>query len=317
MTLESDSAVQHNAGGGSGQDPGQVLYGPNAYAQHSGDESVDGMEMDKASVAHFRPFAPAPEPSRSGSLIIPDLNAESDISGPGGYAQWNEIPTPMQNVVLHDPDAKSSFGIEYDFKVQEFGQNPNQAFRADLIHGWEVPDFEYDTATGGVSNLNDPVGISCEDQPLNSGLENFSASFLQASSADSSNEFQTRIDTRIPLPTELWPSTRNVSLPLEPSPRRSRRRSKVPAVYVHVRPKDHLCDRCSSAFSRAGDLRRHYKVHFPHHRTFHCLIEGCNRSGERGFYRRDKLHDHQRQAHGFHDRNGLALLQRIRGGSSV
>jgi hypothetical protein len=313
MTLATDAAGQHNAGSGSGRDHGQVLTDLNAYAQHLRDESVDGVELDKASVAHFQPLGSAPVTNGNETLIIPVLNAESDIGGPGRYAQWIQIPTPTQNVVFRGHDAKSSFGSEFTFAVQEFGQNPNQAFGESLIHGWQLSDFEDDPSTGGVSNLNDGMGISGGYQPMNPGFENHSAPLLVASSADSSNGFETCIDTHRTIQTGPWPSTRNVDLPLEPNPRRSRRRSKVPAIHSHARSKDHLCDRCLKAFSRAGDLRRHYKVHFPNHRTFHCLIEGCNRSGQRGFYRCDKLRDHQRQAHGFHGRNGLVLLQRIRG----
>jgi Zinc finger, C2H2 type len=58
------------------------------------------------------------------------------------------------------------------------------------------------------------------------------------------------------------------------------------------------CPQCPATFARAGDLKRHEKVHFPRQRTFHCRYSGCERKGARGFYRRDKLRDHVRVVHG-------------------
>lgn len=57
------------------------------------------------------------------------------------------------------------------------------------------------------------------------------------------------------------------------------------------------CNRCTKTFMREGDLRRHYKKHFPSQRIFHCFVGGCGRNGAKGFYRRDKLANHQRNRH--------------------
>jgi hypothetical protein len=59
----------------------------------------------------------------------------------------------------------------------------------------------------------------------------------------------------------------------------------------------HICRLCRSNFKRAGDLRRHSRVHYPEQRSFHCSQPLCNRKGTKGFYRRDKLRTHQRQVH--------------------
>jgi hypothetical protein len=64
-----------------------------------------------------------------------------------------------------------------------------------------------------------------------------------------------------------------------------------------ARTKRYLCDRCDKTTGRAGDLRRHYKIHLPAQFKYHCPVEGCNRNGCAGFYRRDKLCDHLRKAH--------------------
>ncbi|KAF8846736.1 hypothetical protein BDZ45DRAFT_755682 [Acephala macrosclerotiorum] len=61
----------------------------------------------------------------------------------------------------------------------------------------------------------------------------------------------------------------------------------------------HSCNHCNSAFKRLSDRNRHAKVHFPGQRTFHCTHLGCERKGRKAFYRKDKLKDHEKQAHGF------------------
>jgi hypothetical protein len=57
------------------------------------------------------------------------------------------------------------------------------------------------------------------------------------------------------------------------------------------------CNKCPKSFGRNADLRRHYKKHFLAERRFECLIDACERRGEHGFYRRDKLKDHQNNVH--------------------
>jgi hypothetical protein len=130
-------------------------------------------------------------------------------------------------------------------------------------------------------------------------------------SRDNATSFENHIDGNPAITQGLWPSTLDVNLPFESRPRRSMRGPNVPANRPHTQPKCHPCNRCSRAFGRAGDLRRHYMVHFPGLRTFHCRVEGCNRNGHRGFYRRDKFRDHQRPAHGFGSKSELMLLEGV------
>jgi hypothetical protein len=316
MVLVSDSTGQHNAGGDSNQDQRQYLYDLHAYAQYSGGKSVDGVDVDKASVERFGPFVSVPETSGNGNLIIPVQSAESGIGELGGYVQWSQISIPTQNVVSHCPAGVSSVENEYSFSVEEFGQNANQGFEADPTHGCQFNNLKERSPTGHASNLN-AIVVPVEYQPPDPGFGVHSTPLPLSRPANSLNGIQTLVDSSSTPQTEPWPSTHNMSLPSEIKLRELRRRSNVSAAPMHEQSRDYLCDRCSRAFSRAADLRRHYNVHFPDHRTFHCLIEGCNRSGERGFYRRDKLHDHQRQAHRFHVTKDFVLLQRVRGGRNA
>ena len=52
---------------------------------------------------------------------------------------------------------------------------------------------------------------------------------------------------------------------------------------------------CPTTFARAGDRRRHIKMHPPQHP---CLVNNCGRNGDKAFYRLDQLRDHQRKKHG-------------------
>jgi hypothetical protein len=62
-------------------------------------------------------------------------------------------------------------------------------------------------------------------------------------------------------------------------------------------PSRQFCRLCRQTFKRPGDLKRHENVHFPDRRRFHCWQLGCKRNGRKGFFRRDKLRDHEKQVH--------------------
>jgi len=63
-------------------------------------------------------------------------------------------------------------------------------------------------------------------------------------------------------------------------------------------PDRHSCRICNKTLKRPGDVKRHEKKHFPKEVTFHCWQLGCDRNGTKGFYRRDKLRDHEKIVHG-------------------
>ena len=52
---------------------------------------------------------------------------------------------------------------------------------------------------------------------------------------------------------------------------------------------------CAATFARPGDRDRHMGKHSPPQHS--CPVNGCDRKGNKAFYRLDKLHDHQRQKH--------------------
>jgi hypothetical protein len=58
-----------------------------------------------------------------------------------------------------------------------------------------------------------------------------------------------------------------------------------------------VCDHsgCTATFARAGDFARHSKKHgIP---EYPCIVNNCDRKGDKAFYRPDKLRDHQRMKH--------------------
>ena len=56
---------------------------------------------------------------------------------------------------------------------------------------------------------------------------------------------------------------------------------------------------CKDVFNRASERVRHEKTHYltGEAKLFECPEFGCNRKGEWGFMRRDKIVDHMRQKH--------------------
>jgi hypothetical protein len=72
---------------------------------------------------------------------------------------------------------------------------------------------------------------------------------------------------------------------------------ELPGDRSKARTKRYHCNRCGKTTGRAGDMRRHYKIHFPEQVKYPCTMEGCNRKDRNGFYRPDKLRDHLRKAH--------------------
>lgn len=76
------------------------------------------------------------------------------------------------------------------------------------------------------------------------------------------------------------------------------RRPAMTGNSVDSKVKIHQCNICLKVFGRSGDLGRHYREHFEENRCYHCYEDGCDRNGQRGFFRRDKLRDHQKSVHG-------------------
>lgn len=308
MTPASDSAGWHNAGSISDQDQDQFAYGANTYAQQWAEVTLDGLAIDELSAASFGPSVYATETGGKDSLPIPSPNTQSHSIEPGDYLQLSQISPAARDSIWQGPDAKSSFGRECNFAVQEFIEKPTHAFEIDFVGSWKSNDLEDDLATGEPWEVRDNTRRSEEDQTISREPENtFKQSLLTSPKIDSPS-LKPPIDVNSLLETGLRPSFPNVDLAFEPETRRPTRGSKVRTARPHAQPKEHRCDRCLGAFSRAGDLRRHYRVHFPDYRTFHCRFEGCNRNGPRGFYRRDKFRDHQRQAHHFGVQDELVLL---------
>jgi hypothetical protein len=162
----------------------------------------------------------------------------------------------------------SSLGIDFSNSVET---NPNtpattQNTRISSINlDQHIPNDSFDIDVPGQEiNLSNSLEAN-PDVPTASQDTNFS-----------SNEYD--LTTRLSTPTRRPPATTPIS--------------------GNSSPERHSCRLCSSTFKRPSDLKRHVKVHFPGQRKFHCRQLGCGRNGRKGYYRRDKLRDHERQVHG-------------------
>jgi hypothetical protein len=270
------------------------------------EKTLDEAETNKVSTTKFPSTAHISEAGGMESFSILNLTLGSDNGMSSDHSQWNQNQSPTQAINWQVSDAKSSFGSEYNFFLEELVNNRTSIFKADMASDWPCSDFEYEQARGGPCIPQDGMGGLGENQPFDPGLEYLS---MEAASQDNAISFDHHIAASLTIERSLWSSNHNTRSLIEPRPPRPLRKSNNSANRPQAQPKTHPCDRCSSSFGRAGDLRRHYRVHFPDRRTFHCRIEGCNRNGQRGFYRRDKFRDHQRQAHNFGGESGLVLLE--------
>jgi hypothetical protein len=303
MTQPLGSAGWRITGDDSSQDQEEPAYG-NEFAQYWMQNTMDEAKMNKVSTK-FRPTANAPRTGVVENFPIPNLTLGFDNGLSDDHSQWNQYQSLTQNINWQGSDAKSSFGSEYNFTVEELVNNRTNVFEAELVNDLPYSDFEDEPVRGGASDPQDAMGGLGESQPFDPGLEYFP---VEAASQDNATSSDDRIATSSTIKPNLSSLIPNRSSFLELRPHRPLRRSNIPTTRSRAQPKCHPCDRCSSAFGRAGDLRRHYKVHFPDRRTFQCRIKGCDRNGQRGFYRCDKFRDHQRQAHGYDSESELVLL---------
>jgi hypothetical protein len=310
MTQSSNPAEWKIAGDTSSQDQNEFAKFLDDFNQPWLGKILDDVESNKASGTESEPFAYASKTHGDEDLSPLTLAADSDNGLPRDHSQSGQNQAPSQNFNWRGSDAKSSFGSEYNFTV-ELVDNSTNIFEADMVSNWQYSDFEDDAAGGRTYNPQHAVEKFGANPLFNPGFGDPSMGLHSAATGDNAISLENRIDATSAIEPELWLSTLDASLPLDSRPRRSMRRSNIPTNRPHAQHKSHPCDRCPNVFGRAGDLRRHYRVHFPDRRTFHCHFEGCNRNGQRGFYRRDKFRDHQRQAHGFGSGSELVLLESV------
>ncbi|KAF2195017.1 hypothetical protein K469DRAFT_698584 [Zopfia rhizophila CBS 207.26] len=77
----------------------------------------------------------------------------------------------------------------------------------------------------------------------------------------------------------------------------ARDQSQSPIAIVTLRSFNCTFPGCpSKSFNRHYELERHMRKHNPH-ATYECTAIGCNRIGNKGFYRGDKLKDHVLAGH--------------------
>jgi hypothetical protein len=188
------------------------------------------------------------------------------------------INEPSQEMIHSEGDFPTS-SQETAFSFNDFDFLPGVEARSSPMSGSSGTDFHFSNGTPAFSQ---ETAFSFNDFSPSEGIEtnpNTLSASQQTSFAfpDSSQESSSSSLT----PT-ISPSTPTTA---PNSPNNS--------------PDRQPCLRCSSTFKRAGDLKRHEKVHAPR-RDFPCRQPACSRKGGKGFYRRDKLRAHEKQVHRMH-----------------
>lgn len=287
------------------QDQGGFSRSMNIDSQHWVEETADDVGADRFPGIEIGPSGFASEIDGNEGLSIATLNIEFDNDFPGHHSPWSQSQL-LPNLSFQSPDAILSSGSEYNFAIQKLVGNQDQIPGMDIAEDLQLSDTENDLTVGAGPNPRNVIAQSGGYLPINPGHEYRPA---PSHSAFTCKNPVNRGDAPERFRRGLSPSAPAFNSPLRRNPYRSVQRPNISTKRPHAQPKCHPCDRCPSAFGRAGDLRRHYRVHFPDRHTFHCHLEGCHRNGQRGFYRRDKFRDHQRQAHGAATESGLVLLE--------
>jgi hypothetical protein len=253
-----------------------------------------------------------------GNTVLED---ESSMAAPGRANGLNADLEPVPNMKIH---SNSGFNIDFSAQVEKVPlqmvpeqqtenyqtavhrpflndfdeKNPNEIFsvnkpgqNVDFLEGFEAnpdfpfPTFSQDTAfsSNNFNYLYDAEG-SPTVPPASPEIGFFSNEFNFSNSALRSSQERSFSFASSSSSSNLTTATSSSTSATPPS--------------IDSSPDGHFCRLCHSTFKRPSDLKRHEGVHFPEQRKYHCKQSGCERKGQKGFYRRDKLRTHERQVHG-------------------
>lgn len=93
----------------------------------------------------------------------------------------------------------------------------------------------------------------------------------------------TGVGSQLDFTSVLAPTAKNVDVPA----------SFTTSNVTNNTSSQNVC--CGKTFTRPSDRIRHAKKHAPDGRVYRCTFPGCRYSGERAFYRKDKLDSHMKK----------------------
>lgn len=185
--------------------------------------------------------------------------------GPGG---WGELSAGGLNDNLMDQTSQTSFG---------------HALPMTGVLGSESFLVDQDTLSEDYLQLDALLGNNC-DSGFQDVFDFNAASLPQGSDVDDG------VATAAGMAAENEP-TINPTLPSIPKAMSDPDVGTLVANSVQSRR--HHCPSCMRTFRRRSDRNRHTLVHNPNAPRYGCSFPGCDRVGNRGFLRKDKLTQHQ------------------------
>ena len=191
--------------------------------------------------------------------------------------------------------SSASASTEMNVSSNQFDQGaPNDVFNMD------VPGQEIDLSDSLGTNPNVPSASPETSFSSNDFDQDTLNDIFRIAFPGQEIDFSNSLETNPNAPSDSQGTSSSNDFNLTPTPRTPSPSSQAATPSSsNSSPDRYSCRRCNSTFKRQADLKRHTKVHFPGQRKFHCWQLGCERNGWRGFYRRDKLRDHEKQVHGF------------------
>jgi hypothetical protein len=211
----------------------------------------------------------------NGNLPIPNLDIESNIGGTGARSQQRKQSGATHDFVFPASEARSAFGSECDFALQEYIKDSAQIFEQSLASEW-LNDFEAASIAGVGSSIPNTMQSLPEDRSIDPEFGGDPSQLLSGAPANDVHSSEPRIDAVSNLEPCGWTSPHhmgmhlNLTLVCQQTNRINE--SNGLADSPKRKSKSHLCHQCSTTFSCIGDLRCNSKLHSPEHRKFHCYI---------------------------------------------
>jgi hypothetical protein len=272
-------------------------------SQSSNPITANGDHFNRAIISPSLTFDdykfPATHPS-SNAFSHQTFPGQNDATVTGGYNSvpiyaWNNQPFQYHNALTANGrqinDAFSSPSLNFAYQQASQSSNPMTAngdhFNPTIVSPLNFDDSaflsscvfaEYDGQFGAALQL--PIFSGNNDFGGSDGFDNSTPNSTTASELNSSANTDTQtIATNF---AQLPVRTINIA---------------TAATRTNVNTNRIACDQpgCTTTFARARDLSRHRKQHgTPEHP---CLVNNCDRKGDKAFYRLDKLRVHQQKKH--------------------
>jgi hypothetical protein len=196
-------------------------------------------------------------------LAFNDHQINADFNSPSLASAYQWVPQSFNHITANGYNFNCTVNSPSLILDDETFLYPNAIVDGQFDATFQLPNFSSNIDFDGSDSSNNYTSISTTTSQLNDSA---------------STDTQTTVTNFTKLPILAASNT-------------------AAATSTNVNTNRLTCDQpgCTTTFARADVLRRHKKMHdTPEHP---CLVDNCDRKGDKAFYRLDKLQNHQRKKH--------------------